>query len=634
MTRQVQSFHEFGAYRIDSARRLLLRDGEVVPLTPKCFEILIALVENRGEVISKEDLMNRVWPDSFVEEGNLTYTISVLRKALGEHAGQHQYIVTAPGRGYQFVTPVSEAQEEAACQATSNDPRKRTGWERNAILFSVCLLLIGLVVALSYFFISSRAKPKDMDAATTGAFSSDQPSAQVRSIAVLPFKPLSADGSDEYLGLGMADTLIIKLSGISSIIVRPIGTVSKYKGLEQDPLAAGRELRVGAVLDSSIQKVGERIRVTTRLIRVADGTSLWAYKFDEHSADLFAMQDSISEQVASSLTPKLTGEEKQRLAKHYTENNEAYQLYVKGRFHWNKTTEEGARKSIEYFQQALAKDPNYALAYFGLSDAYQILGQLGVRPNEVYPKALVYAEKALAVDPTLPEAHFTRGAYELWYGWNWTVAEQELKRAFEPNTNVGGSHDLYGQLLAGKGRFDEAIAENKRALEFYPLFALTNSNLGLVYYYARQYDQAIEQCRKTLELDPNFFFTTLYIGWAYGQQGKYQEAIAELTKARNLPGGFAPASSELGYVYAVSGRREEAQEMLKELQKRASREFIDPYYIAIIYVGLGEQEQALAWLNKACEERSFWLLWLNVEPKFDRLRSDPRFGDLRQRVGI
>ena len=634
MVQQPQHLYEFGRYRLDAAKRLLLRESEVVQLTPKCFEILLALVESSGEVISKDHLIERVWPDSFVEEGNLTYNISILRKALGEHAGEHQYIVTVPGRGYQFVTPVSEVREGAADQTTTPDRLKKTGWKSSAIL-AACLLLIGLAAAVSYFFISSRSKPEDIDAAATGALSSDHPSApQVKSIAVLPFKSLSADGGDEYLGLGMADTLIIKLSGTSNIIVRPIGAVSKYTDVGQDPLAAGRELRVDSVLDSSIQKVGERIRVTTRLIRVADGTSLWAYKCDEHWADIFAMQDSISEQVAASLTTKLTGEEKQRLAKHYTENKEAYQLYLKGRYYSNKFTEEGLKKGFDYYNQALVKDPNYALAYVGLSDSWGLLSQINLPPNEVMPRARTYAEKALALDETLAEAHFALGANALFYGWDWPVVERELKRALELNPNFGLPHDVYGQYLSTLGRFDEAIARNKRALELDPLSPLSNSNLGVVYYYARQYDRAIEQCRMAVELAPDTFFAPLYIGWAYGQQGKYQEAIAELTKTRNLPGGFGPASSELGYVYAISGRRAEAQKMLKELQKRASREFMDPYYTAIIYLGLGEQEQALAWLNKACEERSFWLVWLNVEPKFDRLRSDPQFAALRGRVGL
>ena len=301
---------------------------------------------------------------------------------------------------------------------------------------------------------------------------------------------------------------------------------------------------------------------------------------------------------------------------------------------WIKSSEEGARKSIDYFNQALAKDPNYALAYHGLSDAYQLLGQIGFRPNEIYPKALAYAERALAIDPTLPEAHLSRGACELWYGWNWTMAEQELKRAMALNPNLPDPHDLYGQFLSGMGRFDEAIAENKRALELDPLSPIRNSNLWGVYYWARQYDLAIEQSRKVMELDPNFSFGPLTSGLAYGQQGKYPEAIAQLIKARDLPGGFAPATSELGYVYAVSGQRTKAQELLRELQERAKREFIDPYYIAIIHVGLGDAEQTFVWLNKAYEERSIGLLWLKVEPKFDRLRLDPRFTDLVRHIGL
>lgn len=379
---------------------------------------------------------------------------------------------------------------------------------------------------------------------------------------------------------------------------------------------------------------GDTLSIQADLVDAADGTQLWGNRYDRKRTDILAVQDEIARHVSEKLRPRLTGAEQQRVAKRYTENTEAYQFYLKGRFQWNRMTEEGVKKSIESFNQALAKDPSYALAYVGLSDAYGVLGQVGLRPNEVTPKALVYAEKALALDDTLAEAHNARGAYDLFYGWDWIVAERELKRALELNPNFGMAHDLYGQFLSGMGRHDEAIAENTRALEFDPLYVNSNANLGLVHYYARKFDLAIEQCRKTIDLDPNLFFAPLYIGWAYEQQGKYQEAIAELTKTRNLPGGFAAATSELGYVYGILGRRAEAQKMLKELQNRATLEFIDPYYIALVYLGLGKQEQTFTWLNKAYEERSFWLLWLNVDPKFDRLRSDMQFVDLVRRAGL
>lgn len=486
--------------------------------------------------------------------------------------------------------------------------------------FTVALTVLVLLTALGFgywFYIHSAATVT-----------------QIESIAVLPFRNESGNPDVEYLSDGMTESLINSLSQLPNVRVMARTTMFSFKGKAIDPQAVGKQLSVDAVLLGKVVQRGDSLTIQTDLVKVSDGSQMWGEHYNRKTSDILAVQEDISREIVSKLQLRLSGDQEQRIAKRYAVNTEAYQLYLLGRFHWNKLTEEGLRKSIEYYNQAVAKDSNYALAYFGLSDAYALLGQIGFRPNEVYPKSLIYAEKALAMDPTLPEAHLTRGAYELWYGWNWTVAEQELKRAMELNTNLGGPHDLYGQFLSGMGRFDDAIAQNKRALELDPLSPLSTSNLGVVYYYARRYDLAIEQERKAMELDKNFFFAPLYIGWAYGQQGKYQEAIAELTKTRDLPGGFAPATSELGYVYAVSGRRTEAQKLLRELQERAKREFIDPYYIAIIHLGLGDQEQALAWLNKAYDERSFWLLWLKVEPKFDGLRADPRFRDLVRRFGL
>jgi serine/threonine-protein kinase len=487
-------------------------------------------------------------------------------------------------------------------------------FKRRLILAAVVLAILGAGVAL--VLLAGRSK-------TT-----------IDSVAVLPLVNMGGDSGTEYLSDGITESLINRLSQLPHMKVIARSSVFRYKGRDVDTQTVGRELGVGAMLTGRVVQSGDNILISVELVDTQDDSQLWGERYNRKLSDLLAVQDEIVRHILEKLRFELKGEQQQQLAKRYTNNTEAYQLYLLGRFHWNKFTEQGALKSIDYFNQALAKDPNYALAYFGLSDAYQLLGQIGFRPNEVCPKSLFYADKALAVDPSLPEAHFARGAYELWYGWNWTIAEQELKRAMEPNTNVSGAHDLYGQFLSGMGRFDEAIAQSKRAVELDPLSPIANSNLGFVYYYAHQYDLAIEQNRKVMELDTNFLMAPLNIGWAYGQQGKYPEAIAQLIKTRDLPGGFVTATSELGYVYAVSGQRTKAQEHLRELQQRAKREFIDPYYIAIVYVGLGDLEQTFTWLNKAYEERSFWLLSLNVEPKFERLHSDPRYQDLRRRMNL
>src|SRR5262249_8857350 len=323
-----------------------------------------------------------------------------------------------------------------------------------------------------------------------------------------------------------------------------------------------------------------------------------------------------------------------RLTVHDTSNTEAYRLYLLGMFHWNKFTEEGAKKSIEYFNQALEKDPNYALAYTGLAGAYGILGQINLPPREAIPKSKAYVDKALALDDTLAEAHLGLAANNFFYDWDWKAAEQEFKRAIELNPSLAQAHDLYGQYLTTMGRFDEGGVALTGALGMDPLAPLPPQNLGLVYYYARRYDLTVSESQKALDLDPNFFFAAVQIGWAYGQQGRYQEAISALLKSRGLPSGFAMATSELGYVYARSGRKAETQKMVEELKDKASHEYIDPYFIAIIYVGLGERGQTFDWLDEAYEARSNFLPWVKVEPKFDSLRSDPRYADLVRRLGL
>ncbi|HXG63884.1 MAG TPA: winged helix-turn-helix domain-containing protein, partial [Blastocatellia bacterium] len=428
MSLQARHLYEFGPFRLDTRRRLLSRDGRPVPLTPKLFQTLLALIVNSGQVVTKEDLISQVWPDAIIEEHGLTQNIFLLRKALGEDADGHPYIETIPKVGYRFVAPVTEvddqgpallvektdraralqtAEEEivpqegatvaapAAPQAfiPARDRKSGAGWGTAWVALAAVALLAGLMAAVAY--VRSANQPTRSEAL-----------AGVRSIAVLPFKPLGADASDEYLGLGMADTLITKLSNIGQITVRPTSAIRRYAGQDADALAAGREQKVEAVLEGSIQRAGERIRLTVRLLHVRDGAPLWSYKCDELSTDIFAVQDAISEKVAEALTLELTGEERKRLAKHYTENTEAYQLYLQGRYFWNKRSGEGFRKALDYFHQAIEKDPNYALAYVGVADSYTMLADYDLLPPKAAAaQAKAAATRALEIDDTLAEAH-------------------------------------------------------------------------------------------------------------------------------------------------------------------------------------------------------------------------------------
>jgi eukaryotic-like serine/threonine-protein kinase len=462
-----------------------------------------------------------------------------------------------------------------------------------------------------------------------------QPAIPIKSIAVLPFKPLIAESRDEALEMGMADTLINKLGNIKQVTVRPLSAVRQYTGLEQDAVSAGRGQKVDAVLDGNIQKAGDKIRVTVRLVRVADGHEIWSEQFDEKLTDIFSLQDAVSSKVSSVLAITLTGEEKKQLSKHQTGDVEAYQLYLIGRYHLNRLTDDGFRKGRDYFQQAISKDPNYALAYAGLADAHNRLsGWNAVSPHEGFPRARAAAIKALQLDEGLTEAHTQMGVVNFLHDWNFRSAEVEFKRAIEINQSNSDAHYLYGLYLAIMGRFEEAAAEMKLTQELEPLSLEKITGMGDVFYYQREYDLAIEQYQKALEMDPNSGFAHWALGNVYVQRGMYAEAIDEYKRSIPLSGDSPDEPGSLAYAYALSGRRREAQALIEDLKERSKRSYISPTMIAFIHAGLGEKDQAFAQLEKAFDGRDFLLVNLRVDPMFDRLRADKRFADLVRRVGL
>jgi eukaryotic-like serine/threonine-protein kinase len=455
-----------------------------------------------------------------------------------------------------------------------------------------------------------------------------------RAIAVLPFRPISVEGRDECLELGMADALITKLGNIGQILVRPTSSIRKYTDLEQDSMVAGRELRVESVLEGSIQRRADWLRVTARLVGVEDGRTLWADKFDENFTDIFAVQDSISEKVAAALSLKLSGEEKERLTKRYTENTLAYQLYLKGLHFFNKRSVEGYNKAIEYYQQAIEKDPNYALAYAGLADCYANCSFAELSPKDTIVKARAAASRALEIDDTLAEAHNALGHVKVNLDWDWSGAEREFKIALKLNPNYVEAHHRYSHYLVAMGRFDESLSESLRGLELDPVDISINTHLGWHYLMTGQNERAIEELKKTLELDQSFVRAHLYLGQAYERTRKYDEAFAEFKKVRDLYGQGQIASGLLGYTYAVAGLKTEAQTILGELKEQSKREHVWAYNIAIIHVGLGDKDRAFEWLGKACDDRSDDVIYLGVDSMFDPLRSDQRFSDLMHRVGL
>jgi DNA-binding winged helix-turn-helix (wHTH) protein/tetratricopeptide (TPR) repeat protein len=566
VTEYKKNSFRFGPFRLDVGDRLLSREGEAITLPPKAFETLLILVQNSGRLVTKEDLIRQLWPDTFVEEANLANNISLLRKTLEDDRQGSTYIETVPKSGYRFVAKVT---------------------------------------------------------------------APINSIAVVPFKPLGETSRDEFLAMGLADTLITRLSQLRQIDVRPLGAVLRYADVQMDPVAIGQEQLVESVLDGNIQKADTKIRVSVRLVRIDSGTTLWASQFIENYTDIFTLQDAISSRVAESLRSTLSGDERQALHKRYTNNFEAYQLYIRGRYFWSKFTEEGLRKSIDYYHQALEKDPNYALAYVGLSASYVVLGVNYSAPAEVMPKAKAYVSQAFDRDIALADAYIPDAAIKYFFDWDWAGAESGFKQAIELGpSDAASAHELYAYYLWTMGRFDQGLGQMKLAQQLDPLSLPISEDVGVAYYYSRNFDQAVEQQNKTIELDGNYFFGQLRRGQAYLQKGMLSEAFEDLTRAKALSGNWPAAVAELGCAYAMAGQMSEAQRVIKELNERAQQQYIDPYLIALVYTSMGEPDAAFEWLTKALKARSPWMVWLRVEPKFDCLRTDSRFAALLRQIGL
>jgi DNA-binding winged helix-turn-helix (wHTH) protein/TolB-like protein/Flp pilus assembly protein TadD len=655
MSRQAKHFYEFGSFRLDATQRLLLREGAVVPLTLKAFDLLLTLVESDGQVLTKEELMHRVWPDSFVEEANLSHHIHKLREALGEKHGD-KYIETLARRGYRFVAKVNEVRDEGVELVVQEHSLARVVVEESEAddhaiageLFiegegpaaipahagqrkkqlSLRLWAIGTIgvlglIAAGYFLWTRHATP-------TIASTS-----QIRSLAVLPFRPLSAESHDESLELGMADALITKLSNVKQVVVRPTSSVLKYAAAGQDLLAAGREQGVDAIVEGQMQKAGDRIRFTVHLTRVSDGAPMWSGTFDDRFTNVFAVQDEISQEVAQALVSRLTGTEQQQIGKHYTDNIAAYQLYTKGRVYWYQFSPEGAEKSISFYNQAIALDPNYALAYAGLSFSYSVQGAIGsVRPVEAYLKSKGAAETAVKLDDSLAEGHVALGGKSLFFERDWSAARKEFERAIELNPNFADAHQLLGYYWEVVKQYDKAAAEQKNAQSVAPLMGLVNMDVAALAYYQRHYDEAIDLYAKAHNLDPNFVPVPFVIGQIYERKGAYDRAIDECRKALNNSPDDPAILPTLGYAYARAGRKDEAQTILNKFLQTRKEHYVSPFMIALLYTSLDKKDEAIDWLNKAYEERDPQLIWVHLDPQLDSLHSEARFKELLQRMGI
>jgi DNA-binding winged helix-turn-helix (wHTH) protein/tetratricopeptide (TPR) repeat protein len=569
-------------------RRVLTSNNEPVPLPSKVFDLLWVLVQQRGTALSKAALMEKVWPDTRVEEGSLTQTMFVLRKALGERPNEHRYIVTIPGVGYRFVAPVTK--ERADRYAA--DPR---------------------------------------DAYPSGSIDRGRPP----SLAVLPFTSLGSAAGEEYIELGITDALITKLSTVRQVTVRPTTAVLKYHALGQDPIVAAGELGVDIVVHGTIQRSDDRLRVAVHIIHADDGTVLWAGVIKEKLIDLFAVEDSIASQVTRALTLTLSEDDRRRLEKRHTENTDAYHAYLKGRFFWNKRTEQCLRRGIEWFGEAIKHDPRCAAAYVGIADCYNLLSAYGsLAPKEGYPQARAAAEQALRIDDRLAEAHASLAYASLHFYWDWDAAGREFQLAIDLNPNYATAHQWHASFLAAQGRFEASLAEIEHALKLDPLSVMINTDLGWMLFFARQYDRAIEQLRKTIEMDPNFALAHWLLGLSYRQSELIDDAITEFRNAVSLSHEIPFALASLGNILGGSGKRKEALAVLAQLERLSKRRYVSPHSIATVHAGLNQKSEAIAWLNSACGERSNWVVFLNVDPVFDTLRSDGRLKTVLRKVGL
>ena len=640
MGEQTSEFYEFGRFRVKSEERVLLRERELVPLTPKAFDILLTLLENDGRIVHKEDLMKKVWPNTFVEEGNLTQNVSLLRKALGESANGPQFIETVPRRGYRFVAPVSKinvTNGEPLREIPNNPlpphappslteeptpaPRKSELETRKLKLETISRRVPAIALTLAAVLATvvgiAYLGGRDKAGASTTA---------IQSIAVLPFVDDSPDADAEFLDDEIAESLVNSLTKLPKLRVVPRSVMIGYKGRNVDPRKVGEELNVRAVVTGRVHRHGDTISIQADLIDLDSVSQIWVQHYDRKLADILLVQEEISRDIFENLRLKLNVEEQKQL--------EAYRLYLKGRNAWNKRTPEGLQQGIDYFQQAINTNPNYAAAYAGLADCYNMQVIYGVhQPKEGFPKAKEAAVKALEIDETLAEAHTSLAFVKFRWDRDRVEAEREFQLAIKYKPTYAPAHQWYSSYLVALERFDEAVREARRTQELEPLSFIASSHLGWILYLSGRNDEAIATCTKILNLDPNSFPARRYLGLAYEQKGMYPQAVEEFQKGVKLSGSPLMLAL-LGHAYAASGKTAEARQVLTDLHELETRRYVSPYTVAAIYTGLGEKDQAFKWLERAYEERDVWLMNLKVDPVFAKLRSDKRFQDLLTRAGL
>jgi TolB-like protein/DNA-binding winged helix-turn-helix (wHTH) protein/Tfp pilus assembly protein PilF len=637
----------FGDFEFDPRARQLRKRGHRIRLHGQPLEILRLLLEHPAEVVLREDLRAKLWPeDTFVDfEHSLNAAVNKLREALGDNAKNPCFIETVPRRGYSFIAPVegallasatdsadhlAPAANEQAIELILEKPAAeipapagtRTQWRTVWLPFIACASLGALFIG----FNGGGLRQRFLGRPNPGT---------IRSLAVLPLENLSRDPEQEYFADGMTEALTTELAQISALKVISRTSVMQYKGTKKPLPQIARELDVDAVIEGAVQRSGDKVEITVQLIHAPSDRHLWAKSYQRGLGDILELQREAAHAIADEIKVKLTPPERVHLASARPINSEAYEDYLKG--HYYSYSERNQRKGIAYFRQAIQKDPTYALPYAGLANSYISSGMPwggDMSPTEVLPQAKAAATRALEIDDSLGEAHLALARVIQLYDWDWPAVEKEYRRALELNPNDAMAHNWYGEYLQEMGRNEEAFAQMRQAMVLDPLSSDSASELGYAFYTARQYDQAIHAFRKALELEPDYVDAHVGLGWVYEEKKMYREAIAELEKAAELSKRHELVVASLGKVLGDSGRKQEARKLLEELEQRSKHRYISPCLIALVQIGLGEKDRAIASLEQGYAARDQWMLYLKVDPHMDDLRSDPRFQDLIRRVGL
>jgi TolB-like protein/DNA-binding winged helix-turn-helix (wHTH) protein/Flp pilus assembly protein TadD len=635
---QVRGPIRFGVFEVDLRTGELRKNGVRVRLQQQPFQVLAVLLERPGEVVGREELQKKLWPaDTFVDfDHGLNKVINKIREALGDSAESPRFVETVARRGYRFLAEVRVSDalpvrsgELATQPEPARDVRERPALasklptvERSLPPIAWKLLAFGLVL-LAVSLAIWRLHPWN------------HPSSVIRSLAVLPLESLSNDASQDYFADGMTDELIADLSQISALRVISRTSVMVYKHARKPLPQIARELNVDAVVEGTVLRAGDRVRITAELIDASTDEHLWSQSYEGEFRDTLALQNKVAKTIADQIRINLKPQEQIALRKETVVNPEAYEAYLKGRYFWNKRTADGLSKAIEYFNEAIESKPDYAEAYAGLADSYALAGDWKyglLAPREAYPKAKAAATKAIQLDGSLGEAHISRAFCLDNFDWDWESAGREFARGIELSPAYPTGHEWYAWHLAALGRHGEAVAEVEKAASLDPLSPSIGADLAEELLVAHRFDEAIKQSRNTISLNPFFAPAHYVLGQALLQKHNYKEAIAELQKAIELSPGSTAFTANLAYAYAVSGMRDEAEKIMKDLKNRSPQAFSNAPEIAMIYVGLGEKDQAMAWLEKGYAER--FSPWVLMRPCFDPLRSEPGFQDLVRRIGL